>query len=120
MARAEKRSFVLHYDLEQQTSLLSDEQLGKLLRAIFSYEIRGECPDFEGDQMLLMCFQFVKTALEINREKYIERCEKNAENGKKGGRPPNKDKPESNDETTTYSGSVPIPKSGMGFNGYSG
>ena len=119
MARAEKNSFIIHYDLEEQTSLLSDEQLGKLLRAVFGYEIRGEYPDFNGDQMLLMCFQFVKTTLDINREKYIERCEKNAENGKKGGRPP-KAPSESNDENTTYFGSVPIPKAGTGFNGYSG
>ena len=120
MARAEKNSFIIHYDLEEQPSILSDEQIGKLLRAVFGYEIRGEYPDFNGDQMLLMCFQFVKTTLDINREKYFERCEKNAENGKKGGRPPNKSTPENNDETTTYSSSIPIPKAGTGFNGFKG
>lgn len=119
MARAEKNSFVLYYELEQQTELLTNAQLGRLLRGVFGYEIRGEVPNFEDDKMLLMCFQFVKTTLDINFEKYNERCEMNRLNGRKGGRPP-KEKPESNDETTTYSGSVPIPKAGTGFNGYSG
>ena len=80
MARAEKRSFVLHYDLEEQTELLSDAQLGRLMRAVFGYEIRGEFPEFEDDKMLLMSFQFVKTALDINRQKYEERCEQNRHN----------------------------------------
>ncbi len=100
MAKTEKRSFVLHYDLEAQTAILSDAQLGRLLRAVFAYEIRGEFPELDDDGMLLMCFQFVKTTLDINRQKYEERCEQNAENGKKGGRPPksqNADKTETED-----------------------
>lgn len=79
-----KNSFLLYHDLEGQTSLLSDEQLGKLLRAIFRYEIARELPDFKKDGkedgMLLMCFEFVKTSLDANRQKYEERCEKNRQN----------------------------------------
>lgn len=107
MARAEKNSFVLYYELEAQTSILSDEQLGWLLRAVFAYEIRGEYPNFKDDQLLLMCFQFVKTTLDINREKYIERCEVNRENGRLGGRP----KKQSYEEpkTNTYEDEAEVP-----------
>jgi len=91
MAKSEKNSFVIYHDLEEQTSLLSDEQLGRLLRAIFAYEKRGECPDFADDGMLLICFQFVRTTLDVNRRRYEEKCAKNAENGKKGGRPKKED-----------------------------
>jgi hypothetical protein len=87
MARSKKSSFVLYYELEAQTSILSNEQLGRLIRAVFAYEIRGECTAFEDDLMLQMCFQFVKATLDVNKEKYKERCEINRENGKSGGRP---------------------------------
>ncbi len=99
MARSEKRSFVLYYDLEQHVQLLSDEQLGRLLRAVFAYEIRRELPNFN-DDLLSLCFSFIKVQLDIDKEKYMERCEKNTENGKKGGRPPksqNADKTETED-----------------------
>lgn len=120
MARSEKNSFIVYYDLEKQTLLLSDEQMGKLFRAMFAYEVRGECPNFDNDQMLLMTFQFVKTTLDINREKYIETCHTNSENGKKGGRPSNKNNSSRNDATITYSDRIQIPKAGAGFNGYQG
>lgn len=84
--KAKKNSFIVYYDLESQTELLSDEQLGKLLRALFIYEIHGKEPIFD-DDIVKASFQFIKVTLDINREKYDEKCKRNAENGKKGGRP---------------------------------
>ena len=115
MARSEKKSFVLYYDLEQHVQLLSDEQLGRLLRAVFAYEIRGEIPNFN-DDLLSLCFSFIKVQLDIDKEKYRERCEKNTENGKKGGRPP---KSQNSDETETEDNNsynhIPIPAYGKDF-----
>lgn len=85
---AEKRSFVLYHDYQQHFSLLNDEQLGKLLRAIFSYEENGTVPNFKDAPALQMCFSFVRAQLDRDREEYEKRCNKNAENGAKGGRPP--------------------------------
>ena len=87
MAKSEKNSFLLYYDYEESVLLLNMEQRGRLFSALFAYEKRGETPDIEDDNMLKMCFSFIKTSLDNNREKYNERCRKNTENGKKGGRP---------------------------------
>lgn len=59
-----------------------------LLKAIYEYEINGVVPDFANDQVLRMCFLFFQKTLDRDKEKYYEKCQKNAENGAKGGRPP--------------------------------
>lgn len=71
-----KNSFVLYYDLEEQTQFFTDEQLGKLLRAVFAYEIRGEQPDID-DPLVKAAFGFVAVQLREGKRKYAERCEKN-------------------------------------------
>lgn len=115
MARSEKKSFVLYYDLEQHVQLLSNEQLGRLLRAVFAYEIRGEIPVFN-DDLLSLCFSFIKVQLDIDKEKYRERCEKNTENGKKGGRPPkSQNADETETEDTNTHNHIPIPPYGKDF-----
>ena len=81
----EKASFLMYLDYEEQFNLLTDEQIGKLIRAIFIYENTGEVEELDG--MLKMAFSFIKTQLDRDREKYQARCEKNKENAKKGGRP---------------------------------
>lgn len=80
-----KNSFLIYLDYEEQFDLLSDEELGQLMRAIMQYEKTGEEIKLEG--MLKMAFSFIKTQLDKDREKYNEVCEKNKRNGKKGGRP---------------------------------
>lgn len=124
MARSEKNSLVIYYDLEEQTQQLSNEQLGKLLRGMLAYEKRQEYPEFDGDQMLIACFGFVKVTLDINREKYNERCEQNRINGKQGGKGnkrPNINNEAFNNQETSFEdilnqcNSVPIPKTGQGF-----
>ena len=81
-----KNNFLLYKDYKPNVDILSDEQAGKLFKAIFSYvEDRTE-PNFK-DGMLTMAFQFIRTQLERDLEKYKERVEINRENGAKGGRP---------------------------------
>ena len=55
------------------------------MRAIIKYEKTREVPKLDG--MLKMAFSFIKTQLDRDRQKYQNKCEKNRENGAKGGRP---------------------------------
>lgn len=83
-----KNSFLIYYEYEEQLSILSDEQLGILLRAIFKYEKYNEIPKLDG--VLQLAFMFIKGNLDRDREKYDKRCETSANNGKLGGRPSSK------------------------------
>lgn len=100
--KAEKNSFILYYDFREQTKRLSDEQLGRYMRGILDYEIDGIYPEFE-DPILDISFDYLRPTLDNNKAKYAAKCEKNTENGKKGGRPPiSKD-------------GIIIPQAGKGF-----
>ena len=81
----DKSSFLIYLDYEEQFNLLTDEQIGQLMRAIIKYEKIREIPQLNG--IVKMAFSFIKTQLDRDREKYEARCEKNRENAKKGGRP---------------------------------
>jgi hypothetical protein len=67
---------------------LSAEQFGRLMFAL----MKDEEPDFGDDQMLSMAFAFISLQKNLDDKKYEERCRKNRENGKKGGRPKKEDK----------------------------
>lgn len=81
----DKSSFLIYLDYEEQFNLLTDEQIGRLMRAIIKYEKTREISQLNG--IVKMAFSFIKTQLDRDREKYEARCEKNRENAKKGGRP---------------------------------
>ena len=81
----DKNSFLMYLDYEEQFNLLSNEEIGILMKAIIHYEKTKEIPNLEG--MVKMAFSFIKTQLDRDREKYHKKCEKNKENGTKGGRP---------------------------------
>lgn len=83
MANDRRNSFILYYELRDQTADLTDAQLGQLLRGIFDYEIDRIAPEFE-DKGLKMAFKFVRVSLDSNRQKYEEKCEKARESRKKG------------------------------------
>lgn len=76
-----KSSFLIYLDYNEQFKLLSDEELGKLIRVIMQYEKTGEEPSLDG--VLKMAFSFIKTQLDRDREKYEKKCEKNKENARK-------------------------------------
>ena len=80
-----KNSFVLYHDYAEHFGLLSDAQLGRLLRALMVYEMEEREPQFEG--ALKMAFSFVRANLDRDREKWLEKSRINSENGAKGGRP---------------------------------
>lgn len=66
---------------------LSDEQIGKLFRALFyrKFDEFGKQPKVTKD--IKMAYKFIENQLVIDEEKYRQRCETNKINGAKGGRP---------------------------------
>ena len=81
-----KNSFLLYNDQRPVIDALSDEQAGKLIKAIYAYcetlETQSIC-----DPVVNMAFIGIKTALDRSYKKYLEICERNRNNGAKGGRP---------------------------------
>lgn len=72
----QKDSFVVYYSWEEICEDMTDAQCGELFRALFAYEKRGE--RYSGkDPYVKMAMKMMAQALDLNREKYLERCEKN-------------------------------------------
>ena len=82
-----KNSFIIYHSYMEIFEDLTDEQLGKLFRAFFNYEINRIEPNFTGEMKI--AFKVIKKDLDINLEKYENICERNRLNGLKGGRPRN-------------------------------
>lgn len=78
----DKNSFLIYLDYEEQFNLLTDEQVGQLMRAIIKYEKTGEITELDG--MTKMAFSFIKTQLDRDREKWKEEKQKRSEAGKRG------------------------------------
>lgn len=84
---AKKKSFVLFNDLNEPIKSLSDEEAGKLFKAIFEYQNGGIIQELS--EASEMAFTFIKQQLDRNHERYELICERNRRNGAKGGRPKN-------------------------------
>lgn len=82
-----KKSFLVYHDNEIIVYRLSDDEAGKLFKSLFPYSRGNIKPDFENSPALAMAFDILSLAIDRDKEKYFARCEKNRENGKKGGRP---------------------------------
>ena len=68
-------SFILYTSYYAIIEGLTDEQLGKLMRAIFLYARDGEIICLE--PVVRMAFAFIKDNIERNQDKYQAKCEKN-------------------------------------------
>ena len=80
----EKKSFVLYTDLRGPLEFLSDEELGRLFRAIMDYADGGSVPEFSG--ALGMGFAFVRAQLDRNDAKWQQTRAKRSEAGRAGAR----------------------------------
>lgn len=81
----DKKSFQLYNDYIDHFSLMSDEEAGKLIKAIFCYVNDLPCEELAG--LSLMAFSFISSQLKRDKDKYDARCEANRINGRLGGRP---------------------------------
>ena len=95
-----KDSFILYLDQQEIFEMLSDEQAGKLIKNIFSYERTGNMPQM--DKMLNLAFVPIMQILDKNRRKYEEKCKKNKENIKIRWNKNNTNVYERKKQTTNY------------------
>lgn len=82
-----KKSFILHIDTLNVLDELTDEQAGKLFKAIYLYQKNEK---IELDFGLKMAFLPFKNQFLRDNTKYELVSERNRKNGVKGGRPKNK------------------------------
>ena len=76
-----RKSFVMYHDYWGMFRLLTDEEIGKLTRAIFLYETENTHPTALDDK-LNMLFYIVKEQLDKDKASYAAVCNKNKENAK--------------------------------------
>ena len=76
-----KKSFVLYHDFRNWFSLLTDEELGRLIRAIFDSEMNKELPENLNEKEQIAFFM-VRDILDRDREKYERVCNRNKENAR--------------------------------------
>ena len=77
----EKESFILYNSFYEPIKALKNEQLGKLLRAIFNYTINGEITQ---DSEIMVAFMFIKNQIDLDAKKWETEKNKRSEAGKKG------------------------------------
>jgi hypothetical protein len=75
-----------YYSYADTCKRLTDEELGRLFRALMIFGATGERTDLAGRECI--AFDFIADDIERSHEAYERVCEKNRENGNKGGRPP--------------------------------
>ena len=83
---AEMSGIILHFEKMPQWEMLSDEQAGILVKALLRYGKEGEVLQ-TNDGMIAMAFSFMAAQIDLSFEKYQRVCDRNAQNGAKGGRP---------------------------------
>ena len=82
MKKEDKESFILYNSFYEPIKSLKNEQLGRLLRAIFNYTINGEITQ-EDD--IMIAFMFIKGQIDKNTEKWEIEKNKRSEAGRLGG-----------------------------------
>ena len=84
-----KNSFIMHSDYKEHLALLSFDQKGRLLDALFDYQDGAdvETATAELDGMAKMAFSFIKSQMDRETARYEAICEKRKAAGLKGGAP---------------------------------
>lgn len=79
---SERKSFLIYLTYKEQFDLLSDAELGSLIRGIMEYEDTGKEPNLDG--MSKMAFSFIKTTLDRDNKKWEDTKNKRSEAGRRG------------------------------------
>lgn len=99
---AEHNSFLIYKDNAPLVESCTDEQAGKLFKALFAFACDGE-ELVTDDRMLKGFYTVFRNSIQRDDQKYQERCRVNAENGKKGGRPKNQTEPSASEKNQSVS-----------------
>ena len=81
-----KTSFVLPMDLLDDLEDFSDDEVGRIFRAILIYTNETEEPEFD-DRAMKVVFRHIKKYIDSANENYDKKVQANRVNGAKGGRP---------------------------------
>lgn len=81
-----KTSFVLPTDLLDDLEDFSDEEVGKIFRAVLVYTNEAEEPCFD-DRAMKVIFRHIKKYIDSANDNYDKKLQANRVNGAKGGRP---------------------------------
>jgi hypothetical protein len=74
----------MYKEWEKHFDLLDDEEVGRLMRAVFAFVSRGE-ESKESDRAVMMLFNMMRSCFVRDGEKWEETRQKRKENGSKGG-----------------------------------
>jgi hypothetical protein len=77
----EANTILLFTEHRAAIDYLSDEDAGKLIKALFAYVDESKLPDFNGPMMSL--FTVIRTQIDRSHEAYKAKCERNSANAKK-------------------------------------
>lgn len=77
--------FCCYHSYLKKCEKLSDQEVGRLFRSLLLYSETGETPELSGRESI--AFDFIADDIDRAKKNYEEKCKKNAENGKSGGRP---------------------------------
>ncbi|MCD7929381.1 MAG: DUF6291 domain-containing protein, partial [Clostridiales bacterium] len=72
----ERMGTFLYFEDAQQFQLLSDAQVGRVMRALLRYAQEGEQAQLEDDPLLVMMFRFLAADDARERQKDADDCEK--------------------------------------------
>ena len=86
-------SFMLYKNWRALFDSCTDEEAGRLIKALFGFACDGEVPEL--DRMLSGIFMMMTQQMKADGEKWERTCERRKAGGCKGGRPP---KPKGSDE----------------------
>ena len=76
----DKKSFILYGSYYEQIMMLSLEERGQLITAIYEYDRSGEV-SVELSGRAAMAFSFVRSAMDRDKAEYEKRCIKNQGKG---------------------------------------
>ena len=86
----DRKSFVIYKNFYEPIKHLSDDDLGKLFRAIFQYQISN---GVEVEDDIKIPFEFFKNQFVLDHEKWLKGAQSSREIGSLGGRPQEPRKP---------------------------
>ena len=83
-ANAETQSFIIHESTIRMSSLLSDEELGRLIRYFYMYSGSGQAPEDEPNLAVTIIFNEWRLRYELDKKQYETVRQKRSEAGSKG------------------------------------
>ena len=95
---AERQGFLFYHDWITSLQKLPPDQAMHVLSALTEYSQTGERPQMENLAEEIMC-DLLANQIDRDKEKYQAVCERNQQNGKRGGRPKSQNRPVSEKPT---------------------